>query len=170
MKKSTTIPNAYWYWFLLICMFSYCYLSADAQITEFQIWPSDAEAYDKFGRSSLSLDGHTAIIGAQHDADNGFMAGAAYIFSYDENDGNWREVEDVKLLATDGVEYDEFGCDVAIYSNTVVIGAKGDTDNGLDDETGYGAGAAYIFVHNGTTWEQQDKLLAPDGQGGDSFG
>jgi hypothetical protein len=158
------------YWLLIVWMLSHTFLDATAQITEFQIWPSDAEASDWFGRSSLSLDGKTAIIGAQNDADNGFMAGAAYIFSYDEDVDNWREIEDAKLLAIDGGEYDQFGCDVAIYDDTVIIGASGDTDNGLDEETEYGAGAAYIFVHNGTTWEQQYKLLAPDGEGGDSFG
>ena len=59
---------------------------------------------------------------------------------------------------------------VAIFGNTIIVGAKGDTENGLDDQTGYGAGAAYIFVKDGATWEQQSKLLAPDGQAGDSFG
>ena len=154
----------------LLCIFLLSSVNTYAQIIESQVWPSDAEAYDKFGRSSLSLDGLTAVIGAQHDSDNGILAGAAYVFSYDENASNWREVEDTKLLAVNGVEHDEFGCDVAIFGNTIIVGAKGDTENGLDDQTGYGAGAAYIFVKDGTTWEQQSKLLAPDGQAGDSFG
>ena len=43
-----------------------------------------------------------------------------------------------------------------------VIGAK---EEGADDN-----GAAYVFVRSGTTWSEEQKLLASDGARNDSFG
>ena len=48
--------------------------------------------------------------------------------------------------------------------DTAVLGAVN------DDDTGTNSGAAYVFVRSGTTWTQQDKLLASDGIGNESFG
>ncbi len=42
--------------------------------------PSDAAAWDKFGRS-VSVSGRYAVIGAYGDADAGYNAGAAYVFN-----------------------------------------------------------------------------------------
>src|SRR5262249_500496 len=49
--------------------------------------------------------------------------------------------------------------------NTVVIGAIAD-DVGANGNQG----SAYVFVRNGTTWSQQQKLTASDGALGDLFG
>ena len=39
-----------------------------------------------------------------------------------------------------------------------------DTPGGVD------AGSAYVFVRSGTTWTEQQKLLASDGAADDYFG
>ena len=52
---------------------------------------------------------------------------------------------------------------VAIYDDTIIVGAWGDDDNGKD------SGSAYIFVRNGDVWTHQDKLLAQDGAQDDWF-
>ena len=51
-------------------------------------------------------------------------------------------VEQAKLTASDGADYDYFGFSVAVSSDggTVVIGAYGDDDRGIN------SGSAYIFV------------------------
>ncbi|MEZ4959360.1 MAG: hypothetical protein R2830_06045 [Saprospiraceae bacterium] len=59
---------------------------------------------------------------------------------------------------------DNFGCSVSINGDYALIGAYKDDDNGTD------AGAAYVYVHSGTGWTQQAKLLAADGAPGDFFG
>jgi len=56
------------------------------------------------------------------------------------------------------------GASVAIDKNIIVVGAPD------DDEAGPFAGAAYVFVRQGHTWEQSAKLLGPATSGFRSFG
>ena len=62
-----------------------------------------------------------------------------------------------------------FGVSVAISGDTVVVGSNGERtgENGQDAAF---AGAAYVFVRNGTTWTQQAYLKAPKPKSLDSFG
>ncbi|EJK67638.1 hypothetical protein THAOC_11302, partial [Thalassiosira oceanica] len=69
-----------------------------------------------------------------------------------------------KLLAPDGATWDEFGRSVAIYGDTIVVGAPCDDDNGEN------SGSAHVFVRSGEEWTHQAKLLAPDGAEYDCFG
>ncbi|EJK63406.1 hypothetical protein THAOC_15933, partial [Thalassiosira oceanica] len=87
--------------------------------------------------------------------------------------GDWDPVAQVyqaKLLATDGEAVDYFGDSVAIYGDTVVVGAYGDNDEGYN--RGYDSGSAHVFVRIGedSEWTHQAKLLAPDAAAGDEFG
>jgi len=94
---------------------------------------SDGAAADTFGYS-ISLDGETLVIGAAWDNDNGAGSGGINIFtSMDGSD--W--TEQVKLSASDGDLYDEFGSSVAISGNLVAVGARYDDDNGVDSESVY---------------------------------
>jgi hypothetical protein len=74
----------------------------------------------------------------------------------------WTEQQ--KLLASDGASFDDFGYSVSIGEDTIVVGAR------FDDDAGDLAGSAYVFVRSGTTWTQQQKLLATDGSKSDVFG
>jgi hypothetical protein len=58
----------------------------------------------------------------------------------------------------------QHGNAVAISGNTMVVGAR------FDSTTASQAGAAYVYVLNGTTWTQQAVLLANDGAVADKFG
>lgn len=69
-----------------------------------------------------------------------------------------------KLAAPDGESLDKFGHAVAISGNFAIVGAYGDDDNGD------ASGSAYIFFHNGTTWEYKQKLTVAQGQGLEKFG
>ena len=71
-----------------------------------------------------------------------------------------------KLLASDGYASDWFGRSVSLSAdgNTCAVGASGDDDKGAN------SGSAYIYVRSGTTWTQQAKLLASDGDASDWFG
>jgi len=66
-----------------------------------------------------------------------------------------------KITAPDGAEGDGFGSAVAVSGSSVVVGAKGDDDNGSS------SGSAYLFHTDGAF---EKKLTAPDGAGGDNFG
>lgn len=120
---------------------------------------SDGEAYDMFGYS-VSLSGDTAVISAHCDDYAGIGSGSAYVFIRTES--TWIELQ--KLTASDGEEYQSFGCPVSLNDDTILIGAHQDNDNG---DT---SGSAYVFTKIGTTWKEQQKLLASDGSEGNVFG
>jgi hypothetical protein len=100
------------------------------------------------------LSGNTAIVGAYND-DGG--KGSAYVYAF--NGMSWEK--QAKLTADDAAGGDNFGFSVALSGNTAIVGAF--RDDG-------GKGSAYMFVFNGMTWEQQEKLVANDAAMGDSFG
>jgi hypothetical protein len=115
---------------------------------------SDGVDGDEFG-CSVSLDGDYVVIGA---ASVDLYRGAAYIFV--RSGTIW--MQQAKLTASDGVEWDFFGESVSLSGDTVVIGA-GQLLNS-------GTGAAYVFTRVGTTWTQQAKLTASDGASENWFG
>jgi hypothetical protein len=120
---------------------------------------------DYFGSAvSLSSDGNTALIGAYGGSGNYYSnQGAAYIFV--RSGTSW--VQQQRLTASDSTAYAWFGSAVLLSGdgNTVVIGATGKTINGNIYQ-----GATYIFVRSGTTWTQQQQLIASDGVANDTFG
>ena len=133
--------------------------SGGTWVLEAKLAASDRSAGDFFGYS-VALEGDTAVIGAFNDDDNGPNSGSAYVFI--RSGSSW--VQQAKLTASDGAEYDSFGISVAIYGDTAVIGADYDDDNGPD------SGSAYVFIRSGSSWVQQAKLTASDGASGDCFG
>lgn len=118
-----------------------------------ELTASDGVASDYFGYS-VSLSGGTVVIGAP--TKNAYQ-GAAYVFAL--SGGAWGQRQE--LTASDGAPNDSFGYSVSLSGDTALIGAPG--ENGLQ-------GAAYGFALSGGTWSQQQKLTAPDGAAGDSFG
>ena len=120
---------------------------------------SDGAQDDYFG-NSVSIDGDTAVIGAQDDDDNGTQSGSAYI--YVRSNGVWSEQQ--KLTASDGAQYDSFGSSVSLDGDRAVIGALGDDDNGQ------ASGSAYVYVRSNGGWSEQQKLTASDGAEYDYFG
>ncbi len=121
--------------------------------------PNDGLQSDNFGWS-VALSGDTALVGAIYATDNGVKKGAAYVFV--RNGVTWSLQQ--KLVPNDGIPLGDFGWSVALEGDTALIGAM------LDDDKGVGAGAAYFFLRNGTTWSAQQKLVANDGAAGDQLG
>jgi hypothetical protein len=116
-------------------------------------------AVDSFGYS-VSISGDYAIVGAYGDDDKGIDSGSVYIFKRDGT--SW--VEQQKLLASDGAANDNFGYSVSISGDYAIVGAI------YDDDKGTNSGSAYIFKWDGTSWVEQQKLLASDGAAVDLFG
>ena len=137
---------------------AYVFVRAGTIWTEQQkLLASDGMVTDRFG-SSVSVSGDTVVVGAAlHDTSGGGNAGSAYVFV--RVGTTWSEQQ--KLLASDGAQGDQFGSSVSISGNTVVVSAAGDN---------VGTGSAYVFVRSGTSWSEQQKLLASDGAFGDGFG
>jgi hypothetical protein len=123
---------------------------------------SDGIAQDYFGRS-VSISGDYAIVGAYKDDDNGTNSGSAYIFTpNDVNCSDWDQID--KLTASDGAADDYFGYSVSVSGDYAIVGAYYDDDNGSN------SGSAYIFFFDGTSWSEQAKLTASDGNDNDYFG
>lgn len=69
-----------------------------------------------------------------------------------------------KLRASLPVPAAKFGQSVAIAGNVAVIGAPGDIKDGTP------TGAAYVFVFDGSRWNEHSRLTASDGAAADAFG
>lgn len=128
-------------------------------IEEARLTAADGAAGDTFG-ISVDLDGDTALVGAYRDDSPGADSGSAYIFT--RSGSAW--MQDAKLTAADGGSGDEFGVAVDLDGDTVLVGAQGDNDLGVD------SGSAYIFTRSGLTWTQQAKITAADGTAFQAFG
>lgn len=131
-------------------------LTASTWTEKAELRGSDTAAGDEFG-FSVRLDGDTLLVGARADDDNGGNSGSAFVFVREGS--SW--VEQQKLLASDGMPSDLFGYAVDLDGDTAVVGATN-----VKNRTG----AAYVFVRNGTTWTEQQKLEPSDGEALDGFG
>ncbi len=144
---------------------------------------SNTGAGDAFGWS-VAVSGDTVVVGAVVEDSNatgvnGNQAnnsagdsGAAYVFV--RSGTNWAQQAYLKASNTDAD--DQFGFSVAVSGDTLVVGAWTEASNASgvngdqNDNSAYGAGAAYVFVRNGTNWSQQAYLKASNTEAGDNFG
>ena len=109
---------------------------------------------------SVAIDGDKAIVGAPQADGSMLGAGSAYVFS--RSNGMWTLVS--KIVASDGKPGDMFGQAVDIAGNSLLVGCPKSDTKGAD------AGAAYVFLANGSAYVEQKKLLSTDSKGGDHFG
>jgi hypothetical protein len=136
-------------------------------------WAQDARfdgsiygrTYGNFGNSvALSEDGTTLVVGASRDSYDGngqnYLSDAGAVFVYLRSGNTWTFQQKLAGTGTNGrVSNDRFGTSVAIYGNTIVVGAfQQDYDaSGANSVTD--AGAAYVYTRSGTTWTFQQKLV-----------
>lgn len=122
---------------------------------------SDAADNDGFGYC-ISVFGDTTVVGAVNDDHlGGIDAGSAYVFV--RSGGVW--TQQATLIASDATSGDKFGCAVAVFGDTAVVGAYAGDAVGVAD-----AGCAYVFTQTGEVWIQQAKLTALDAAASDRFG
>lgn len=132
---------------------------------------------------TVAVSGETVVVGAPYESSNATgvngtqtdtsvsHSGAAYVFV--RNGANWSQ--QAYLKASNPNAEDEFGTSVTVSGDTVVVGAPGEGSSatGLNgdqsDNSTRSAGAAYVFVRNGTNWSQQAYCKASN-SGPDSFG
>jgi hypothetical protein len=124
--------------------------------------PDDPATGDQFG-NAVAISGDTIVVGSHADDDDGNGSGSAYVFVRPPVNGTTWTLQQ-KLTALDAEPQDEFGGSVSVSGDTIVVGAV------MDDAGGIAAGAAYVFVRNGTSWSQQQKLTAIDTGVLDEFG
>ena len=129
-------------------------------VQEKKLTASDGGFTDRFG---FSVAVHDDLIAVGADGADGaaLSSGAAYVFTFDGLTWN----EDQKLTASDGENADGFGLGITTDGVTIVVGAP------LDDFPGLGGpGSAYVFLFDGSTWVQDQKLSASDKEAFSDFG
>lgn len=120
---------------------------------------------DSFGHG-IAIEGDVLAIGANfEDSANGDPAnesgddvGAVYIFRL--AGGVW--TQEAFLQASNADDGDEFGYELSLSGNTLVVGApkeEGDGSSPSNDDA-YLAGAAYVFEYDGGTWNETAYLKA----------
>lgn len=115
-------------------------------VEEQKLAPEDAIHF----ASSVAASKDVVVVGAVGVYDGAELAGAAYVFRHDG--ASW--VREQRLVASDATTGQMLGYSVATSDDVVVVGAPGTEVN---------KGAAYMFQHDGTTWVEQQKLVASDG-------
>ncbi|ABX04508.1 MAG TPA: alpha/beta hydrolase [Herpetosiphon sp.] len=151
--------------------------------------PSQVSETDYFGLS-VAMSGDTVVVGAPYENSStaGVQnsatptvdelapeSGAAYVFV--RNGPTWSQ--QAYLKASQVSIADLFGSSVAVSGDTIVVNAlyEDSSTTGVQnsatptvDEAADSAGAAYVFVRNGTTWSQQAYLKASQVSETDFFG
>ena len=128
-------------------------------VDEQKLVPAGSLPLDLFG-TSVALDGDVAVVGAPR---TGLSRGSAFVFRYDGGAESW--IEEQELAASDATDGNLFGDAVAIQGDLILVGAPS-----ADDGAVLNAGAVYVYSYNGATWDEDQKLAAPNAVNNDSFG
>jgi hypothetical protein len=128
--------------------------------------PDDGADGDQFG-FSLAIANTTILIGTPAaNIGANLRQGAAYAF--DGTGGTWTQTN--KLVAPDGVAYDQFGQSVAMQGSNALIGGWSHNDDPNGPPPPPKPGTAYLFSAARGTWNFSDEFTASDATDGDSFG
>jgi len=145
-------------------------LDGDTWVQEAYLKASNSDTNDRFG-NALALDGDTLVVGAEDDEGSNTSTGSVYVFV--RSNGVW--TQQARLNAMQYGNRDEFGADVAIAGDTIVVGAPSEDGsatgvNGTADSDGNNAGAAYVFTRSGGVWTEVAYLKASNTDPEDRFG
>lgn len=138
---------------------------------------------DEFG-GSVAVSEDTVVVGAALDDSNSMgvngdgsnniaiSSGAAYVFV--RSVGSWSQQAYLKASNTGANDF--FGFPVAIFGDTVVVGAPAEDSNatGINgnqaNNSSSDSGATYIFERSGNSWSQQAYLKSSNTGSNDRFG
>lgn len=126
---------------------------------EQKLIPASAADNDEVGWA-VALDGGIAVVGAPQDSSLASSAGAVHVYTV----GTGGFVQTAKVTASDGVAGDELGNSVALDGDVLVAGAYHRWTPVAEP------GRAYVFRWDGVAWNEEAKLVAPDGVAADAFG
>ena len=111
---------------------------------------------------SAALSGDTLVVGKRLDDVFGGNTGSAYVFR--RSGTTWSQETQLFADNTGHASLAEFGRDVDIDGDTIVV------SNPRDDDQGFESGSAYVFTRSGTVWSQQAKLTGSSVVTDDEFG
>jgi hypothetical protein len=137
-----------------------------------------------FGRS-LSLSGDTLAVAAPDESGgstgingdqtvNGAMSASGAVYVFTRTGAIWTQQAYIKASNTG--QTDTFGISVCLSGDILAVGAPNEASvaKGIGgdqaDNSGVGAGAAYLFTRTGTTWTQQAYIKSSNTDERDTFG
>jgi len=123
------------------------------QVQELLATDDDPEE-ERFGKS-VAIDNGTVVVGAI-DYVNGDHLASAFVFRLDAAASQWNQEQKLVIPVGSGP--------VAISGDRILIGS------GNDDQSGLVSGAAYIFRFDGSSWSEEQKLVASDAAPFNAFG
>jgi len=138
-----------------------------------KIVASDRDVQDVFGPVAIFND--YAVVGAPREDDNGFDAGAAYLYQWDPTGCQWVQIDkfvaESAIGVPDGTPSAQFGNVVSISGNLIAVGAYKHNHSGYIH-----SGAVYIYeiVAGTAVFRQkimgQNNTLVFEGGNSDYFG
>ncbi|MHC4102725.1 MAG: FG-GAP repeat protein [Planctomycetota bacterium] len=124
-----------------------------------EVLASDGQHGDRFGWD-VSLRENVLLVGAPLVRENVYPEGAAYVYRFDPMLGN----QEVKLSASDGAFFDDFGFSVSLGDDLALVGAYG------SDQVGPNAGVVYPYTYDAGSWTEQATIWPSDTSHGIFFG
>ncbi len=121
--------------------------------------PEPLQAGASFGWS-VAIDGDRLAVSAWSETVGEAAAGAVYV--YREAKGVWRL--EARVTPPDPQPAHQFGRDIELEQNVLVVGAPGDDGEYSD------SGAVYVYHQFNFAWNYAGKFVAPEGSGGDALG
>jgi len=115
-----------------------------------------------FAGLDVAVSGDWIMLGAYSDDQQGYNAGAVYVFKFDGV--NWQHHQVLRPADPTAEMY--FGYNLAVDGDLALVGAFQDSSVGFGNDSG----SAYAFALNGTQWQQIQKITPADGQNGAHFG
>lgn len=132
-----------------------------------KIWAAEGNGLDEFG-NALVVEGDEVLVASQAADANGYIRnGAVFVFRRDEGGpNNWGEAD--ILFDPEGRDSDNFGSDLALDGDWLVVGAdRADVTGSFEND-----GAALLFNRavSGANWTFVKRLIASDAKGSEQFG
>jgi len=142
---------------------------------------------DRFGSVvSVSGDGNTLAVGAPFedsaalgingDQGDGSTQDSGAVYVYTRSDNGWQQQAYLKASNTDVTDFFGTVLSLSADGNTLAVGVFAEDSNALGvngdqtDNSARSAGAVYVFLRNGDSWQQQAYLKASNTEAYDEFG
>jgi hypothetical protein len=134
--------------------------TGSAWTQEARLVEAGGQAGDSFGHS-VSISGHTVIVGSPFDRQ--LVGGEGAAFAFVRSGSGW--AQEARLWPSSNQGGALYGYSVSISGDTAIVAAPyRDVAPNVDQ------GTVTVFTRSGTTWTRQTTLTAPDGAPYDRFG
>ena len=116
----------------------------------------------------IDVFGDTVVVGSNKE----HSSGAVYVFT--TSNGVWSQQAYIKASNPDSRDF--FGCSVALWGDTLVVGAEGEDSNAMgvngdqSNNSAGDAGAVYVFTRISNLWSQQAYIKASNTALGNQMG